>query len=85
MSTCDLLLDRLERNVKAAPTKTAITFLGPGEAGGKIQKSLTYQALWEETISVAAHLKENGLEKGDRAVLVYPPSLDFMIAFLACL
>ena len=25
------------------------------------------------------------LRPGDRAVLVYPPSLDFMIAFLACL
>ncbi len=26
-----------------------------------------------------------GLSKGDRALLVYPPSLDFILAFIACL
>ncbi|MSW65126.1 MAG: AMP-binding protein [Actinobacteria bacterium] len=26
-----------------------------------------------------------GMKKGDRALLVYPPSLDFIITFIACL
>lgn len=85
MPTYDLLLDRIERNVNNAASKTAVSFLEPGPDGGKIQRSLTYESLWEETMKVAEILKDHGLKKGDRAVLVYPPSLDFMIAFLACL
>eukprot|EP00977_Amphora_coffeiformis_P003621 scaffold703_cov168-Amphora_coffeaeformis.AAC.24 len=49
---------------------------------------MTYQELDEETTRVARIMVSSSggnLQRGDRAVLVYPPSLDFMIAFLACL
>ena len=29
-------------------------------------------------------LSSGSLKRGDRALLVYPPSIDFMIAFYAC-
>ena len=87
MAECDILLDRIRANVEKDPSKNAVFFLQPGPDGGKVQKSLTYQQLWDETEAIAALLADPqyGLEKGDRVVLVYPPSLDFMIAFLACL
>lgn len=52
-----------------------------------LEKTLTYKELDKETTRVARIIvsSEGNLQRGDRAVLVYPPSLDFMIAFLACL
>lgn len=59
-------------------------FIKPGKDGGVLEKTVTYNELDEETTRVASVIANN-LQPGDRAVLVYPPSLDFMIAFLACL
>lgn len=47
---------------------------------------MTYKELNDRTTLIASVIVDKGgLQRGDRAVLVYPPSLDFMIAFLACL
>jgi len=69
------------------PSKPAVFFLEPGPDGGKVKQSLTYQELWDEVVAVSTLLnnEQSDLQKGDRVVLVYTPSLDFMIAFLACL
>ena len=85
MTSYESLLGRLKENVETRGDKTAVTFLEPGVNGGKVQKSFTYAELWAETSKVALTIKDQGLKKGDKAVLVYPPSLDFMIAFLSCL
>lgn len=45
---------------------------------------MTYKELDQETTRVAAVISAH-VQPGERAVLVYPPSLDFMICFLACL
>lgn len=84
-TTCDLLLDRIERNAAKYPTKTAVTFLASGPDGGKVESTLTYQNLKTRLKEVACRLLAEGIQPGDRAVLVYPPSLDYMVAFLACL
>jgi acyl-CoA synthetase (AMP-forming)/AMP-acid ligase II/acyl carrier protein len=84
-NACDLMLDRLAQNVSRNPAKRAVAFLAGGRNGGSLQKELTYQELETETTKVAKHLIRKGIEKGECVVLVYPPSLDFMIAFLACL
>lgn len=83
--TIDPLLARLEKNVKKSPTKEALTFLGSGPNGGVVQTIYTYKDIWDETDTLAANLLESGMKQGDMAVLVYPPSLDFVIAFIACL
>ena len=87
------LLDRLASHAQSSPDKTAFTFLGSGPNGGKVERTLTYRQLADETDRVASSLVGTaatntggvGLKKGDVAVLVYPPSLDFMVSFVACL
>jgi len=81
-----LLLDRLEENVGKDPSKIAFSFLVNSVDGGQISKSCTYQELQYQTTFLAQRLLfDAGLKRGDRALLVYPPSIDFTIAFLACL
>mmetsp|Transcript_27901 Transcript_27901/g.41180 ORF Transcript_27901/g.41180 Transcript_27901/m.41180 type:complete len:725 (+) Transcript_27901:22-2196(+) len=80
----DLLLDRLEQNAVDYASKKATTFLASGPNGGKVERSLTYEELMHEVNFIATFLLDN-LSPRDCAVLVYPPSLDYMIAFLACL
>jgi len=46
--------------------------------------SFTYKE-WSDTIDRMAGKLLKDLKKGDRALLVYPPSIDFMLAFFACL
>lgn len=82
--SCDLLLNRLEQNAVTYASKKAVTFLGSGPDGGKVERSLTYKELMNEVNSVAIFLLDK-ISPGDCAVLVYPPSLDYMVAFLACL
>ncbi|KAG7342591.1 acyl-CoA synthetase AMP-forming/AMP-acid ligase II [Nitzschia inconspicua] len=81
-----LLLDRLEENASKYPQKTVFTFLSPGLNGGRISASLTYRQLQQQSSTLATRLLlQSGLSTGDRVLLVYPPSLDYSVAFLACL
>jgi acyl-CoA synthetase (AMP-forming)/AMP-acid ligase II len=53
---------------------------------GKDLATLTYGALLESVRSLVSHYRNHlGLKSGDRVILVYPPSLDFAIAFVSCL
>mmetsp|Transcript_43917 Transcript_43917/g.49765 ORF Transcript_43917/g.49765 Transcript_43917/m.49765 type:complete len:802 (-) Transcript_43917:24-2429(-) len=86
LPTYKLLLEKLEENVEKDPSKTAFSFIVNGVDGGRISKSCTYQELQDQTAFLAQRLLfDAGLKRGDRALLVYPPSIDFSIAFLACL
>ena len=81
---CDSLLSRLSANAAQHPQKLAMAFLS--NKGGAIEHQLTYAQLEERTNDLAWYLlNKAGLKPGERAVLVYPPSLEFMVAFLACL
>jgi acyl-CoA synthetase (AMP-forming)/AMP-acid ligase II len=61
--------------------KTAYTFL----AGGADQeRHLTYGELDRRVRAIAAFLQDAGLS-GERALLFYPPGLDFICAFFGCL
>jgi acyl-CoA synthetase (AMP-forming)/AMP-acid ligase II len=51
---------------------------------GTEQLSLSFAGLYAQARVVAATLAERG-QKGDRAVLLFPPGLDFIVAFFACL
>lgn len=68
---------------KVHPFKMAYSFL---DDKGEVSKSLTYRQLLQKSCTVADHLRTVAkLNPGDRVLLVYPPSLDFIIAFIGCL
>ncbi len=63
------------------PEQVAFTFLADGETeGGR----LTYGELDRRAAAVAAALAA-AVRPGDRALLLYPPGLDFIAAFFGCL
>lgn len=63
------------------PDQSAYIFLKDGEAeAGR----LTYQELDIRARNVAVRLQSLG-KSGDRAVLMYPPGLDYIVAFFGCL
>ena len=75
------LIDLLRGRALHQPAKTAYTFLADGETE---TVSLTYQALDRQARAIAAHLQSLCLS-GDRALLLYPPGLDYIAAFFGCL
>jgi amino acid adenylation domain-containing protein len=60
---------------------TAFTFLQDGETQ---TVTLTYQELDRHSRAIASQLQALGLT-GERAVLLYPPGLDYLAAFFGCL
>ncbi|BAZ21944.1 beta-ketoacyl synthase [Kalymmatonema gypsitolerans NIES-4073] len=63
------------------PHQTAYTFLVDGETE---QVSITYQDLEQRARAIAAHLQYLDV-KGERALLLYQPGVEFIAAFLGCL
>lgn len=86
MESCVGLLESLDFWAQRTPSKVALTFLD--DAGAEID-ALTYSQILQRSNSIAAHLLSEssklGLTKGSTCLLVYPPSLDFTVAYLACL
>lgn len=77
------LLEALDFWGGNSPAKKALTFLD--SAGAEVD-ALTYSDVLRRSNALAAHLLDNlGLVKGSTCLLVYPPCLDFTVAYLACL
>ena len=75
------LVDLLRTRAHAAPDRTAYTFLADGEAESA---RLDRAALERRARAVGAALQAAGAG-GERALLLVPPGLDFVAAFLGCL
>ncbi|MEA5581852.1 AMP-binding protein [Nodularia harveyana UHCC-0300] len=75
------VVDLLQEKALQQPCKTAFTFLQDGEIEAQ---SLTYQGLAQEARAIATQLKTL-VDRGDRALLLYPPGLEFISAFFGCL
>nr|AKL71645.1 NocL [Nostoc sp. CCAP 1453/38] len=75
------LVELLIYRVQSQPQQKAYTFLRDGETE---EVSLTYEELDQKARAIASHLQSLGAE-GERALLLYPPGLDFITAFLGCL
>ena len=73
-------LERLRYWADAQPEKVAYRFL---EGGEEESESLTYAQLDAKARAVAAKLVSQGFA-GQRALMMYDPGLDFVIAFFAC-
>jgi acyl-CoA synthetase (AMP-forming)/AMP-acid ligase II len=74
----DLLRFRAEENL----FERAYVFLEDGE---KDEKIMSYADLDRRARAIAAQLQELGVMPGDRAVLLYPPGLEYVAGFFGCL
>lgn len=77
------LLEALDFWAGNSPSKKALTFLD--DAGCDID-TLSYSDILRRSNALAYHLVNKlGLKKGSTCLLVYPPCLDFTVAYIACL
>lgn len=75
------LVDLLRYRAACQPEKTAFIFLNNNETeAGRF----TYGDLDSRSRAIAAHLQPS-IHPGDRALLLYPPGLEFIAAFFGCL
>jgi thioester reductase-like protein len=78
----ETLIDYLRMWETRKPDQTLYRFV---DVEGRELEHYTYQSFAERTRELAAYLfTEAGLRSGDRALLVYPPSLEMVTAFYAC-
>lgn len=76
------IIDYLEKWALIEPDKCLYEFIG---IRGNDQQSYTYRTFNEHSRNVAYKLARNhGLKSRDRALLAYPPGLDLVVAFFAC-
>src|ERR1700722_5073881 len=76
-SLVTILHDRAEDQ----PHRQAVTFLAAGEPD---ERTPDYAALDERARALGAALQERNMA-GERALLIFPPSLDYVAAFFGCL
>ena len=74
-------VDFLRYRAVHQPEQTAYTFLVDGETEAV---SLTYQELERKARAIAVHL-QSFCPVGERALLLYPPGLEYIAAFFGCL
>lgn len=75
------LVDLLRRRRQRTPDQLAYQYLVDGQSEGVC---LTYRQLDDQAQAVATRLREAG-RRGDRALLLYPPGHEFLLAFFGCL
>lgn len=75
------LIELLRRRALDAPDQRAYTFLLDGE---REERHLTYGELDRQARNIAA-LLQSRCNEGARALLLYPPGLDYIAAFFGCL
>jgi thioester reductase-like protein len=72
----------LERWTEIQPNRRFICFL---DANGRETETYTYLEFNGRSRHLAEHLSRVvGLKRGDRALLIYPPGLEVIVAFYAC-
>lgn len=78
------LVDLVRYRASIQPDDVAFVYLldGIGEAGK--EAPITYAELDRRCRALAAWLQKNGMA-GKRALLLYPPGLEFIVAFYGCL
>ena len=76
------LIDLLGWRAAHQPEREAYTFLDAGESE---ESSITYGELDRQARSVASRLQSMGVAAGERVLLLYPPGLEYVAAFLGCL
>ena len=75
------LVDILRSRADTQPDRIAYTWLRDGD---DIDAELSYRELDQRARAIAAALQARA-KPGDRALLLYPPGIEFITAFFACL
>ncbi len=78
---CSTIVELLGYRSSTQSEIAAFTFLPDGETQAA---TLTYQELDRRSRAIASQLQALGLS-GERALLLYPPGLDYLAAFFGCL
>ncbi len=81
MRATPLITDCLDRHSQHCPDKPAYLFLSEGL---QVERQLTFVQLRTAARHFAGQLLSRA-RPGDRALLILPPGLDFIVAFFACL
>jgi amino acid adenylation domain-containing protein len=79
--SAETVVDLLRHWAEKSPERPAYTFLGHQ---GQVKERITYGELDAEARHVAAILRERA-QRGERAILFYPPGREYVRAFLGCL
>ena len=78
----DTILDYMSHWAVVHPDKYFSVFL---DRHGKLREKYTYQSFEARTRFLAEYINdETALQRGDRVALVYPPGLEMVAAFVAC-
>lgn len=78
----ETLVDVLERQVETNPSNLLYEFINDSAFNSE---RLTYHQLHTKVLVSASHLISRGLKVGDRALLIYPPGVELIITYFACL
>jgi acyl-CoA synthetase (AMP-forming)/AMP-acid ligase II len=81
MATFSTLVALLAERAKTQPDERAYVFLSDR---GAEEAALTFGQLHDAARALAARLATLS-RPGDRAILVFPPGLEFLVAFFGCL
>ena len=77
------ILDTLRDHARQTPDRIVFTFV---DDDGRDVEEMTFGQLVAAGDAVGAALRQqHGLRRGDRALLVYPQSLDFVRALVGCM
>ncbi len=83
MTHHDTLFSALSHYSEQSPSKTVYSFANDK---GQIEQTLSWQELRLKVDALTGFLRSRcKLRVGDRVLLVYPPSLDFVLAFASCI
>lgn len=76
------ILETLQYRTEHNPDKLLYAFL---DITGNIKQSYTYKEFLHRTNDIASHIHRScSLKAGDRILLAYPPGLEMVCAFFAC-
>ena len=74
----------LRERATVRPNETALTFVDYEQDWAGVAESLTWSQLYRRTLNVARELQACG-STGDRAVILAPQGLEYVVAFLGAL
>ncbi|OBK28848.1 hypothetical protein A5634_19600 [Mycobacterium asiaticum] len=74
----------LRRHARLRPNETAFTFIDYQQDPAGVSESLTWSQVYRRTLNVARELRAHG-SAGDRAVVLAPQGLHYIVAFLGAL